>query len=119
MVSTINATDITLYIDGVLIASTPLSERNKISGISPNFAYLAKGGYGGDPEWIGSIQEFNIYNRALSEAEIAANYAKGPIKPAEIPIVNFSFEDPNAKQNAWDGGTNDERDFRGRSRLEQ
>ena len=34
MVSTINATDITLYIDGVLISTTPLSATNKISGIS-------------------------------------------------------------------------------------
>ena len=94
MVSTINATDITLYIDGVLIATTPLSARNKISGISPNFAYLAKGGYGGNPEWIGSIQEFNIYNRALSEAEIAANYAKGPVKPL---THSYTFEDGTAK----------------------
>ena len=93
MVSTINATDITLYIDGVLIATTPLSARNKISGISPNFAYLAKGGYGGDPEWIGSIQEFNIYNRALSAGEIAANHAKGPVTPL---VHRYTFEDGTA-----------------------
>jgi len=35
MVSTISATDITLYIDGVLIDSTPLAPQNSISGISP------------------------------------------------------------------------------------
>ena len=70
MVSTINATDITLYIDGVLIASTPLSATNTISGISPNFAYLAKGGYSGDPEWIGAVQEFRIYNKALSVGQV-------------------------------------------------
>ena len=70
MVSTIDATDITLYIDGELIASTPLAAHNSISGISQNFAYLAKGGYDGDPEWIGSIEEFNIYNKALSASEV-------------------------------------------------
>ena len=70
MVSTINATDITLYIDGELIAGTPLSAQNHISGISQNLAYLAKGGYTGDPEWIGAIHEFNIYNRALTAAEV-------------------------------------------------
>jgi hypothetical protein len=78
MVSTLNATDITLYIDGELMQSTPLSATNSISCISPNFAYLAKGGYGADPEWIGAILEFNIYNVALSEAEVAARYAAGP-----------------------------------------
>ena len=70
MVSTIDATTIKLYIDGVLTASTPLSATNKISGISQNFAYLAKGGYSGDPEWIGAIHEFSIYNKALSGGEV-------------------------------------------------
>ncbi|MGD8787295.1 MAG: hypothetical protein PVJ60_07710, partial [Phycisphaerales bacterium] len=68
--STIDANEITLYIDGVLHAATPLAENNSIAGISQNLAYLAKGGYGSDPEWIGAIHEFNIYNRALTEAEV-------------------------------------------------
>ena len=104
MVSTLNATDITLYIDGVLIASTPLSATNSISCISPNLAYLAKGGYEGDPEWIGTMEEFNIYNRALSEAEIAAKFAAGPRKPVEIPVENFSFELPGTEKiKGWNG----------------
>jgi hypothetical protein len=70
MVSTINATDITLYIDGVLISSTPLDTQNSISGISQNLAYLGKGGYAADPEWAGAIDSFRIYNKALSEAEV-------------------------------------------------
>ncbi len=70
MVSTISATDITLYIDGVLIDSTPLAPQNSISGISPNLAYLGKGGYTADPEWAGVVHEFNIYNRALSTSEV-------------------------------------------------
>jgi hypothetical protein len=94
MVSTLTATDITLYIDGVLISSTPLSATNSISCISPNFAYLAKGGYDGDPEWIGAIEEFNIYNVALSEAEIAARYAAGPSKPQPIILYYDDFDGP-------------------------
>jgi len=64
----------------VLLASTPLSETNKISGISQNLAYLAKGGYDGDPEWIGAIEQFAIYNVALSEEQIAASFAAGLVK---------------------------------------
>jgi hypothetical protein len=78
MVSTIDATNITLYIDGNPVGTTVLSATNKISGISPNFAYLAKGGYTGDPEWIGSIQQFSIYDYALSAAQVTASYAAGP-----------------------------------------
>jgi len=109
MVSTINATDITLYIDGVLMASTPLSETNSISCISPNLAYLAKGGYGGDPEWIGAIEEFNIYDVALTEAQVAANYAAGPqrgVNPgteglmAYYPLDNDLID---ASGNGYDG----------------
>lgn len=87
MVSTIDAMEITLYIDGELMASTPLDAHNSIAGISTNYALLAKGGYGADPEWIGSIEEFNIYNRALSLDEVQANNAAGPQKegpPAKV-----------------------------------
>ena len=80
MASSIDATDITLYIDGKLIGSAALSPENKLSGVSNNLAYLAKGGYTGDPEWIGAIEEFNIYNTALSENQIEENYLVGPEK---------------------------------------
>ena len=58
-----------------MAAHTALSATNVISGISQNFAYLAKGGYTGDPEWLGAIHEFRIYNKALSIGE--ANYLFG------------------------------------------
>ena len=77
MVSTISATDITLYIDGVLIATTPLSEANKLAGVSTNFAYLAKGGYSGDPEWIGQIHSFSMFNRAITADEVAQLFEEG------------------------------------------
>jgi hypothetical protein len=86
MVSTIDDVNITLYIDGELQASTPLDPNNVIAGISTNYALLAKGGYGSDPEWIGAIDEFNIYNTALSAEEIAALYAAGPLKVGPQPV---------------------------------
>jgi len=55
---------------GADIDSTPLAPQNSISGISPNLAYLGKGGYTADPEWAGVVHEFNIYNRALSTSEV-------------------------------------------------
>lgn len=70
VVATIDATHVTLYMDGVMTARTPLSATNKISGLSNNLAYLAKGGYTADPEWLGSIHEFRIYDKALSIGEV-------------------------------------------------
>jgi hypothetical protein len=78
MVSTINATDITLWIDGVFIGKTPLSATNKLSLVSNKLAYLAKGGYSGDPEWIGQIHEFRTYNKALVNHQVAALFVQGP-----------------------------------------
>lgn len=79
MVSTLNSTDITLSIDGELMGSAALAADNQIYNISPNVAYLAKGGYAGDPEWIGDIHDFKVFNKALSEEEVLWLYQNGPI----------------------------------------
>lgn len=87
MVSTINSDSITLYIDGILQASTPLSSNNKIANISTNFAYLAKSVYDSDPTWRGEIFEFNIYNKALSPNEINFLYKNANYDPGNKPVI--------------------------------
>jgi hypothetical protein len=78
MVSTLTATEIKLYIDGVPTDTTLLAANNSISLISPTFAYLAKSVYDGDPTWQGVIPEFNIYNKALSADEVLFLFQRGP-----------------------------------------
>ncbi|RPI05485.1 MAG: T9SS C-terminal target domain-containing protein [Ignavibacteriae bacterium] len=77
MVSTLDSTNITLYIDGKLQVSSPLLSSNRIANISPMYAYLAKSGYDGDSTWLGLILEFNIYNKVLSAGEILFLFNKG------------------------------------------
>jgi hypothetical protein len=77
MVSTLDLNEITLYIDGELVASTPMDADNSIHDLDNEYALLAKGGYAVDPEWIGAIHEFNIYDRALLPEEIQALYSVG------------------------------------------
>jgi hypothetical protein len=77
MVSTLDSTNITLYIDGQLQASTPLTSGNRIANISPQHAYLSKSGYDGDSTWLGLILEFNIYKKVLSADEILLLFNKG------------------------------------------
>jgi hypothetical protein len=79
-VATVNTAHITFYIDGELIGSTALAEGNEIAGIGQSVAYLGKSVYPVDPFWAGSIEEFNIYNKALTLAEVEAKYALGPIR---------------------------------------
>jgi hypothetical protein len=90
-VATVDATNITFYIDGELVGSEPLAAGNEIAGIGQAVAYLGRGVYTVDPLWTGSINELNIYDRALSLAQVEANYAAGPVKPA--PVHQYTFED--------------------------
>jgi hypothetical protein len=90
-VATVNATDITFYIDGVLIGSTALDTGNEVAGIGQAVAYLGKGVYPIDPLWAGSIDEFNIYNHALSLAEVEAGYQDCIPEPATIAILGLGF----------------------------
>jgi hypothetical protein len=105
MVSTLSSKEITLYIDGVLQAATPMDAHNSIHDLSNDYVLLAKGGYGGDPEWIGQILEFNIYDKALTAGQIAANYAAGPVtSPKSLEVENASFELPGTEKiKGWNG----------------
>jgi hypothetical protein len=60
-VVTVNATDLTFYVDGALIGTAELAEGNTV-----------------DPLWTGSIQEFSIYDKALTESEAMDLFAAGP-----------------------------------------
>jgi hypothetical protein len=85
-VCTVDATDITFYIDGELIGSAALDPNTGISGIGTDAAYIGKGVYPVDPCWVGSVEELNIYDQALSAAQVAARNAAGPIKFGPKPV---------------------------------
>jgi len=78
-VLTITAAELAYYVDGVLIGTVPMGDTT-ISGVSNDFVYLGKGIYSVDATMNCSINEFNIYDVALSEKQIAASYAAGPVK---------------------------------------
>ena len=87
MVSTLTSDSIKLYIDGALTGAMLLDTNNNISRISTAFAYLAKSGYNGDPQWIGRINEFNIYNKALDSTEVRFLFNKADIDAGEKPVT--------------------------------
>ncbi len=62
--------NISFYVDGVLTSVSPL----KVKGAGSNYAWLRVGQAGYTPlgnYFNGSLDEVQIYNRALSPAEIA------------------------------------------------
>ena len=68
-ISAARASDIKIYVDGELEPSNPLAEAWSLNGD-------CKIGAKGDAQYMfsGIIDEFKIYNRALTEAEVQQNY---------------------------------------------
>ena len=101
--------EIIMYHDGVLVGVTTLTtnpittEPTAISDISPNFARFAHGGYAADNPWVGRIHEIAIYDKALSDEEIAFLYTEGGVtitsvenKDARLPeAFSLSQNYPN------------------------
>ncbi len=86
----VNATDIGLYIDEAFVGSAALEGDNSLANLSTDRAYLSKGGYCGDPEWIGRIHEVRIYDRVLTADEVSFLYHNGPF-PVGIEETKVSF----------------------------
>ncbi len=87
-VLTVNATELSYYLDGVLIGTAAL-DGTRLSGLSNEFIYLGKGVYSVDGAWAGAIDSFQIYDRALSANEVAyqAGYRAEPYSPGDLDVI--------------------------------
>jgi hypothetical protein len=75
---------LSVYTNGVLMAgqsgvSTP------ISALQDAHSYLGKSSYAGDPNGVATVDEFRIYNGAMSSSQVAADYAAGPATTPGLP----------------------------------
>ena len=88
---------IKLYQDGELLDS--ISTTMPLSGVARVFAYIGDSVYTVDPSFNGSIDEFRIYDTALTDEEVLASYGEGPdAEITETPISRY----PNPANNATD-----------------
>jgi hypothetical protein len=67
-----------LYIDGTLVGTNTGVTLTPASLGTTTLNYLGKSQYGQNPYFSGAINEFRIYDRALSLPEIETSYASGP-----------------------------------------
>ena len=67
----------TFYTNGVL-AAVNTNATLPLASVIDNFSYLGKSLYSGDPYLAGTLDEFRIYNGALSAATIQQSYLQGP-----------------------------------------
>ncbi len=68
---------IKLYIDGVLQQETSISL--DLTSLVDENNWLGRSQFQGDPGFEGSLTEFRVYADVLSEAEVAASFAEGPV----------------------------------------
>jgi len=94
--SVLTNSSIKWYIDGLLAGEAVVSGANSIAGISNANAWLCKGGYTADPTWMGTIDEFNIYNGVLDAATIA-EHAQQYLGGGLTLMHSYTFEDGTAK----------------------
>lgn len=83
MVITIDDAELNFYVDGEWMGTAELTGDNALWNISPNFAYIGKGGYTGDPVFLSSIHDVRLYNRALNDGEVAYLFQSGPFTQVE------------------------------------
>ncbi|MFM8953728.1 MAG: LamG-like jellyroll fold domain-containing protein [Planctomycetaceae bacterium] len=73
------------YVDGTSVGSIALDSIN-LSGLEALYNFLGRSQYSSDPGFIGSMDQFAIYDRVLTPSEVAANYTAGPIAGSLAPI---------------------------------
>lgn len=91
---TLGNSEIKLYIDGVLqqVTSAPADVVQKLSNTN---AWIGRGGwYTWDPNWQGTIDDFRIYDKVLTEDNIKFLYNEhaAPITPNAPSSVNLKHQ---------------------------
>ena len=85
----------TYYVDGVSQSSVNLTSANQWTAIAPQFtnAWLGRSAWQGDGMMNGTIQNFQIYNTALSASQVASVFStSGVPSPTSPPqgVANIS-----------------------------
>jgi hypothetical protein len=76
----VDASTLSLYIDGVLIGSQATTD--DLADLSNSLAYLGRALYDGDNYFAGTINEFRLYDNAMTASEVQASFVAGPTGPA-------------------------------------
>ncbi len=77
-----------LYTNGVL-AAINTNITTQLSAVVNNYSFIGRSLYSGDPYLTGAVDEFRIYNGALSASSILRSYQQGPDNALSDGPVQF------------------------------
>jgi hypothetical protein len=63
-----------LYVNGENVGETFIDPGNLIPTLSSDYAYIGRGGYGGDWTWEGTLHKLSLYDIVLTEADVQYLY---------------------------------------------
>ena len=79
---------ITLYVNNGPAVTAPIPTDMYLDEINDNNNWLGRAQWG-DPLFDGLIDEFRIYNTALTASDVSASFAAGP-EPAPLPVLTVN-----------------------------
>jgi hypothetical protein len=79
---------ISLYVNNGPVVQAPIPAGMFLDFINDNNNWLGRAQWP-DPLFDGLIDEFRVYDTALSAADVAASYAAGPV-PAPVPVLTVN-----------------------------
>ncbi|HLH53486.1 MAG TPA: LamG-like jellyroll fold domain-containing protein [Verrucomicrobiae bacterium] len=86
------------YTNGVAITGPPSAAVPSLSGFTDQLSYIGRSFYAPDPYVVASVDEFRIWNQALSPAAIEADFEAGPnnvsTNPGALKSIQISLAQP-------------------------
>ncbi len=90
MTVTVSGTTRTLYVNGTAVGSNPDITIHPSDLGTTTQDWIGRSEYGGDPYLNAAVDDFNIYSRALSAAEVAT-LATG--QPGTGDVADYKFDE--------------------------
>jgi hypothetical protein len=78
-----------LYLQGVQVATGVIPEVFNLNAINDNNNWLGRSQWP-DPVFDGILNEFSIYNHAVTAAEASANFSAGPVGGTTLPVATVN-----------------------------
>jgi hypothetical protein len=87
VVTTIDATTLSLFMNGALVGTADLTGDNSIGNLKDDFFWIGRGGYAGDDNYWCKVDQLEIYDDVLTSDEVLWLYQN--IEPSTVENTKY------------------------------